>query len=107
MGSTMKPISEAPAGCIVGIGGLDDILLKSGTISSVETCPNFVKLQTLSMGLVKVAVQSKDYSDMAMLETGLAKLNRSDPSVNYFRNDKGQLILSTCGEIHLQAAHIF
>lgn len=39
---------------------------------------------------------------MDYLEEGLKKLNRSDPSVSYFRNDKGQLVLSTCGEIHLQ-----
>ena len=39
---------------------------------------------------------------MEALEAGLPKLNRSDPSVSYGKNDKGQLILSTCGEIHLQ-----
>lgn len=44
MGSTMKLIERAPAGVIVGIGGLDEILFKTGTISSIESCPNFIKL---------------------------------------------------------------
>lgn len=34
MGSSIKLVDFAPAGCIIGIGGLDDILLKTGTISS-------------------------------------------------------------------------
>lgn len=102
MGSTLKMISHAPAGSIVGIGGLDDVLFKTGTISDSPDCPNFLKLTALSLGLVKVAVQSKDYADMEFLKEGLAKLNKSDPSVNFGINDKGQLILSTCGEIHLQ-----
>lgn len=102
MGSQLKAIDRAPAGCIVGIGGLDDILVKTGTISTEQFCPNFVTLQTLSKGLVKVAVHSANYGDMEQLEAGLAKLNRSDPSVSYRKNEKGQLILSTCGEIHLQ-----
>lgn len=61
MGSTLKLLDSAPAGAIVGIGGLDEVLVKTGTISTSQACPNFVKAQTLSMGLVKVAVQSKSF----------------------------------------------
>jgi len=43
MGSNLKIIDKAPAGCIVGIGGLENILVKSGTISSSNKCPNFIK----------------------------------------------------------------
>ena len=34
MGSSLKLINQAPAGTIVGIGGLDNILIKTGTIST-------------------------------------------------------------------------
>jgi translation elongation factor EF-G len=34
MGSCFNLITTAKAGCIIGIGGLDDILIKSGTITS-------------------------------------------------------------------------
>jgi hypothetical protein len=38
-------IDRAQAGCIVGIGGLDDVLIKTGTITSdPETCPNFSRV---------------------------------------------------------------
>jgi len=43
MGSALKLVERAPAGCIVGIGGLDDILVKTGTISNFAKCPNFAK----------------------------------------------------------------
>lgn len=39
---------------------------------------------------------------MEHLQKGLTKLNKSDPSVNFFINQKGEYILSTSGEIHLQ-----
>jgi translation elongation factor EF-G len=38
---------------------------------------------------------------MGDLKEGLMKLNKADPSVQFFTNDKGELVLSTCGEIHL------
>ena len=44
----------------------------------------------------------KDFGDMDRLKEGLSKLNKSDPSVSVFTNAKGELILSTCGEIHLE-----
>ena len=59
MGSNLKFVKQAPAGTIVGIGGLDDILIKTGTISSDKNCPNFSKVITISMGLVKVAIETE------------------------------------------------
>lgn len=102
MGSTFKLVESAPAGSIVGIGGLEDIIFKSGTISTDKMCPNFLKQQFISMGLVKVALETENLSEMTNLKEGLMKLNKSDPSVNFFQNKKGEFILSTCGEIHLQ-----
>ena len=101
MGSALKLVDQAPAGSIVGIGGLDDLLIKTGTISSTELCPNFIKLQTISMGLVKVTIESA-VEEMENLKNGLIKLNKSDPSVLFFINKKGEFILSTCGEVHLE-----
>jgi len=102
MGCSLKMVEEAPAGTIAGIGGLDDILIKTGTISTDSNCPNFIKSGTISMGLVKVAIETETITEMDMLKEGLLKLNKSDPSVNFFINKRGEYILSTCGEIHLE-----
>lgn len=39
---------------------------------------------------------------MNTLKEGLRKLNRADPSVSFEVNSKGEFILSTCGEVHLE-----
>jgi translation elongation factor EF-G len=40
----------------------------------------------ISLGLVKVAIESENLSDMERLKEGLVKLDRSDPSVNFYIN---------------------
>lgn len=102
MGSSIKLVNQVPAGSVVGIGGLDDILIKTGTISTDVNCPNFTKSGTISMGLVKVAIETLNIGEMPLLKQGLIKLNKSDPSVQFFINNRGEYILSTCGEIHLE-----
>lgn len=63
MGSSFNLIQTARAGCIIGIGGLDDILIKSGTITSdPKICPNFLRVEGLSMGLVKVSIEPEELS---------------------------------------------
>ena len=39
---------------------------------------------------------------MERLKEGLQKLDRADPSVNFYINNQGEYILSTCGEVHLE-----
>jgi ribosome assembly protein 1 len=57
MGASLTLIENAGAGCIIGIGGLDEMLIKTGTISSTLACPNFSKFDEVSMGLVKVSIE--------------------------------------------------
>ena len=58
MGSSLQLVPEVPAGNIVGIGGLEDYIIKTGTISTCKNCPNFSKTKTISLGLVKVALEA-------------------------------------------------
>mmetsp|Transcript_2734 Transcript_2734/g.4662 ORF Transcript_2734/g.4662 Transcript_2734/m.4662 type:complete len:439 (+) Transcript_2734:1501-2817(+) len=102
MGSNLKLVNQAPAGSIVGIGGLENIVVKYATLSSSDACPNFTKLQTISQGLVKVTVETESGQDMDILKEGLLKLNKSDPSVSFSINARGEYILSTCGQVHLE-----
>lgn len=54
------------------------------------------------MGLVKVAIEPEELSQLDQLVEGLEKLNRADPSVEYYVTKKGEHVLSTCGEVHLE-----
>ncbi len=81
---------------------MEGVILKTGTISTSKLCPNFQKSKVISLGLVKVAIESENLGDMERLKEGLIKLDRSDPSVSFNLNAKGEYILSTCGEVHLE-----
>lgn len=64
-------IDEAPAGCIVGLADLEDIVLKTATVSTSALCPNFLRSKTISLGLVKVALETENLSEMELLKKGL------------------------------------
>ena len=91
-GENLKKVEKASAGNIVGIGGLDDILYNMGTISDREYCPSFAKASLEGSGLVKVAVEPKNLSQMSILIEGLRKLDKSDPSAEFYQNNKGEYI---------------
>ena len=101
-GNNLKAVSDMGAGNIVGIGGLDNILLKMGTICSLEECPSFAPARLLGTGLIKVSIQPKNISEMPLLIEGLKKLDRADPSATFHVNEKGEYILETWGQIHLE-----
>lgn len=54
------------------------------------------------MGLVKVAIEPERLAELPLLVSGLEKLNRADPSLEYYVTKQGEHILSTCGEVHLE-----
>jgi translation elongation factor EF-G len=102
-GNNLKLVEEMKAGNIVGIGGLENVLLKMGTISSSPECPSFAPAKLLGTDLIKVAIQPKNLSEMPILIDGLKKLDKADPSVSYCINDEnGEYILQTCGQLHLE-----
>jgi translation elongation factor EF-G len=96
-GESLKKMEEASAGNIIGIGGLDDLLFNTGTLSSVEYCPSFAKANMKGTGLIQVAVEPANVADLPTLVEGLKKLDKSDSSVSYFINEFGEYIISTCG----------
>lgn len=71
MGQQLEPISQVGPGCIIGIGGLENILLKTGTLSSTLECPNFSKLYGLSKGLIKVTIEPEILTQSNELIAGL------------------------------------
>lgn len=81
MGASLIELPDAPAGTIVGLGGLDAEIVKLATLTSSPFCPNFIKIKAISMGLIKVAIETDTLSDMELLKEKLKKLDKSDPSV--------------------------
>eukprot|EP00466_Bigelowiella_natans_P000459 jgi/Bigna1/66383/fgenesh1_pg.1_\ len=102
MGKSLQAIPAVPAGCIVGIGGLDDYVLNSGTISSTMAVPGLSSLSHSQTPIVKVALTPNRYPDMAALLEGLRLLQQADPNVEVGVTKSGQHVIVTSGELHLE-----
>ena len=102
MGRELEPINEVPSGNIVAIGGLENIVLKSATLSTSLFCPSFTNMYLQTSPIVRVAIEPKNPSKMKELVKGLKLLNQSDPCVEIMVQENGEHILCTAGEVHLQ-----
>ncbi|KAF8945316.1 Elongation factor 2 [Haplosporangium gracile] len=102
MGRYVEPIEDCPAGNIVGLIGIDQFLLKSGTISTSETAHNLRVMKFSVSPVVQVAVECKNAADLPKLVEGLKRLSKSDPCVLCFTSDTGEHIVAGSGELHLE-----
>jgi elongation factor 2 len=102
LGRYNEPIVDCPAGNICGLVGIDQFLLKSGTLTSSETAHN-MKVMTFSVSpVVQVAVEVKNAQDLPKLVEGLKRLSKSDPCVQTWIAESGEHIVAGAGELHLE-----
>ncbi|XP_023110595.2 elongation factor-like GTPase 1 isoform X3 [Felis catus] len=102
MGRELEGLVEVPPGNVLGIGGLQDFVLKSATLCSSPSCPPFVPLNFEATPIVRVAVEPKHPSEMPQLVRGMKLLNQADPCVQILIQETGEHVLVTAGEVHLQ-----
>ncbi|XP_311881.4 elongation factor-like GTPase 1 [Anopheles gambiae] len=102
MGRQLEPVDAVPAGNIVGIGGLQNVVLKTATLSNTRYCPPFVDLPLIATPILRVAVEPKDIQKMPQLVRGLKLLNQADACVEVRVQESGEHVLLTLGEVHLE-----
>jgi elongation factor 2 len=102
IGGKAETCEYVSCGNTVAIIGVDQYLLKSGTITtSVNGYP--IKTMKFSVSpIVQVAVSPKNASDLPKLVEGLKKLSKSDPSVQCFISESGDHIVAGVGELHVE-----
>ncbi|EJD47957.1 eukaryotic translation elongation factor 2 [Auricularia subglabra TFB-10046 SS5] len=102
MGRYVEAIEDCPAGNIVGLVGVDQFLLKSGTLTSSETAHNMKVMKFSVSPVVQVAVEVKNAADLPKLVEGLKRLSKSDPCVQAWIAETGEHIVAGAGELHLE-----
>lgn len=102
MGKELEELDEVPAGNVLGIGGLEEHVLKSATLSSTVACPRFIDLHSSTVPIMRVALEPSHPREMAALVQGMRLLNQADPCVQVFIQETGEHVLVTAGEVHLQ-----
>lgn len=109
MGKDLMRMDTVPAGNIVGVVGLDNIILKNGTIVSAfdDNHPyiNLASTSTLihNKPIMKIAIEPANLLHLGKLEKGLDLLSKADPVFEwYVDDDSGELIMCVAGELHLE-----
>jgi len=101
-GSYVESIEDCPAGNIVGLFGIDQFLLKSGTLTTAESAYNMKAMKFSVSPVVQVAVDVKNPKDLPKLVEGLKRLTNSETCVQAWQSESGEHIVAGAGELHLE-----
>lgn len=104
MGRTTESVEDVPCGNVVGLVGVDQFLVKTGTITD-EDCDECCPLKAMKYSVspvVRVAVETKNPADLPKLVEGLKRLAKSDPLVQTYIEESGEHIIAGAGELHLE-----
>merc|ERR1711887_83390 len=102
MGGRVEAIEDVPAGNICGLVGVDQFLVKTGTITTFKEAHNMKVMKFSVSPVVRVAVEPKNPADLPKLVEGLKRLSKSDPMVQCFIEGSGEHIIAGAGELHLE-----
>merc|ERR1711881_350504 len=102
MGRYVEAIEDVPCGNIVGLVGVDQYLVKTGTITTYDQAHNMKVMKFSVSPVVRVAVEAKNPADLPKLVEGLKRLSKSDPMVQIQTAESGEHIIAGAGELHLE-----
>lgn len=102
MGRYVEPIEDVPCGNICGLVGVDQFLVKTGTITTFEDAHNMRVMKFSVSPVVRVAVECKNPSDLPKLVEGMKRLSKSDPMVQCVIEESGEHVIAGAGELHLE-----
>mmetsp|Transcript_18206 Transcript_18206/g.20380 ORF Transcript_18206/g.20380 Transcript_18206/m.20380 type:complete len:860 (+) Transcript_18206:37-2616(+) len=102
MGGKVEQVPDVPCGNTVALVGIDQYLLKQGTLSTSEKAHNIKVMKYSVSPVVRVAVEVKHASDLPKLVEGLKRLSKSDPLVQCTTTSSGEHVIAGCGELHVE-----
>jgi ribosome assembly protein 1 len=77
-------VFQIGAGNLVGISGLDDVILKTASLSAVADAPLLAPVERNAEPIVRVCIEPRAPSQLDALRRGLRLLNQADPCVHVF-----------------------
>jgi len=102
MGRNVESIEDVPSGNICGLVGVDQFLVKTGTITTFKDAHNMKVMKFSVSPVVRIAVEPKNPADLPKLVEGLKRLAKSDPMVQIITEESGEHIVAGAGELHLE-----
>jgi len=102
MGRVVEQVQDVPCGNTVALVGVDQFILKTGTITTCDKAHNIRVMKFSVSPVVRVAVQCKNGADLPKLVEGMKRLSKSDPMVLCYTEESGESIIAGAGELHLE-----
>jgi len=102
MGRYTEQVPDVPAGNTCALVGVDQYLLKSGTICTVDDAHTIKTMKFSVSPVVRCAVEPKNSADLPKLVEGMKRLAKSDPMVLCYTEESGEHIIAASGELHLE-----
>ncbi|KRZ22504.1 Elongation factor Tu GTP-binding domain-containing protein 1 [Trichinella pseudospiralis] len=101
MGREFEAVQQVCAGNLVCIGGVQDLVARTATLSTDLNCPPLCDSGFYAKPIVQVSVEPRNTRDLPALIRGLKMLNLADGCVQALVEDSGEHVLTAVGEIHL------
>lgn len=102
MGRRTETVDSVPCGNTVGLVGVDQFIVKTGTITDTEGVYPLRTMKFSVSPVVRCAVLPKNPSDLPKLVEGLKRLAKSDPLVQCSIEESGEHIVAGAGELHME-----
>merc|ERR1712232_1454189 len=102
MGKYTEQVADVPAGNTCALVGVDQYLLKSGTIVPADDGCSIKTMKFSVSPVVRCAVEPKNSADLPKLVEGMKRLAKSDPMVLCYTEESGEHIIAASGELHLE-----
>jgi elongation factor 2 len=103
VGGKFEAKHEIECGNTCAIAGIDNYLVKTGTVTNCSDAFGFNTMKFSVSPVVKVSVKPKDSSQIDKMADALDRLRKSDPCVlcEYNRETK-EMTVSATGELHME-----
>ena len=101
MGRKAEDVIDVPCGNTCALVGVDQHILKQGTISDSSQACTIRSMKYSVSPVVRIAVAPKNAADLPKLVDGLKKMAKSDPLVQVFSTET-ENVIAGCGELHLE-----
>ena len=102
MANKVVAVDSVPSGNIVGLVGIDQYMVKTGTLTNSNDAYPIKPMKYSVSPVVQVAVEPKDIKDMNKLREGIRKLAKADPLIQCTYSESGENIIAGAGELHIE-----
>ncbi|KAM9958618.1 hypothetical protein ACTFIW_012207 [Dictyostelium discoideum] len=103
-GETLGPtINNCACGNIISILGLENYIVKTGTITDSDLAHNILSFKYSNTSVVSVAIQPIQPLDLPKLIEALKRLVKIDSTAYFTNEETGELLLSGSDENHLES----